>query len=327
MAHLITKHDPFHIHKILGVFVLLSFLYRLFNVGRYGIAFPKTENKWFSVCSVALHGVLSLSSLLLPLPKKRNFSSPMIWPEFRLHSIVFAMRHVICTIINLLQLWPTNFWANLVAKASIVLSTISLARLITENYGDKVKRTTNSMPYPRNVTKAEEKLVKNLYAQAQFHAVIQAIFEDPTASFMPILAIQAAPLLMTLVRKGKIGSYWYHRIYAISLWLPFAIYWWRFYLRTIDMGEIYWSANVARLVVLKLRFSGYNQEFAWAVGFFFLALGFEYLCPPFNHMVNNNIYYYCFFLTGYTILGPTYDKRHYLPLFRSKNVDIRSHVD
>ena len=45
MAKLITDHDPFHIHKILGVLVLLHFLYRFFfcALGR-GFVFCTVQN-------------------------------------------------------------------------------------------------------------------------------------------------------------------------------------------------------------------------------------------------------------------------------------------
>jgi hypothetical protein len=39
-----------------------------------------------------LHAGLSWSSLLFHIPAKRNKSNPMIWPEFRWHSICFACR-------------------------------------------------------------------------------------------------------------------------------------------------------------------------------------------------------------------------------------------
>merc|ERR1719414_2056713 len=42
-------------------------------------------------------------------------------------------------------------------------------------------------------------------------------------SFAPLLGIQMAPLLMTLVRKGKVSTGTYHRVYAMSLSLGYAV--------------------------------------------------------------------------------------------------------
>lgn len=218
MAKLITNHDPYHIHKILGVLVLLNYLYRSYLLVVYGSCFPEDiEKKWMSVASVVCHGLLSWSSLLLPLPKKRNFSSPMIWPEFRWHSITFATRHIIATVLNLLKAWPESLWGNALARACLMLGTIHAASFITDKFGCRERRTTNAMPYPRSVTSRQQTTVKLFYTLAQFGATANCLFDDPSHTFAPLLAIQAAPLLMTLVRKGKASSFTYHRVYALSL--------------------------------------------------------------------------------------------------------------
>ena len=77
------------------------------------------------------------------------------------------------------------------------------------------------MPYPKEIDQDMQKGIKRLYAEAQFGATIIAVSENPTLSFLPLVGIQAAPFLMTLVRKGKITAIWYHRVYALTLWFPF----------------------------------------------------------------------------------------------------------
>ena len=112
MAHLFTRHDPFHLHKTFGLFALLNFLLRFYYVVRFGTSFPATESKSFACASVFIHAMLPAVSLFLPLPSKRNFASPMIWPEFRLHSVLFSSRHVMSTLVTLLELWPTQIWGS-----------------------------------------------------------------------------------------------------------------------------------------------------------------------------------------------------------------------
>lgn len=221
MAHLITHHDPFHIHKILGVLVLLHYIYRFYLVFQTGTAFPSAESPSRAICGVILHGLLSWSSLLLPLPTRRNFAKPMIWPEFRLHSILFASRHVFSAILSLAHLWPNGNIGNLFARASIILGTVNIASFITQNYGCNVKRTTNSMPYPENVTPEQQLAIRRLYTTAQFGATATCFMNDASMNFAPLLGIQMAPLLMTLVRKGKISTGMYHRVYAASLSLGY----------------------------------------------------------------------------------------------------------
>jgi hypothetical protein len=233
MANLITSHDPYHVHKILGLLVLISYIYRYYLVFTTGSAFPNQRSiSVFAICSVVPHGLLSWSSLLLPLPKTRNFNSPMIWPEFRLHSILFATRHMLCTVASLASLWPNNYSDNIdiakmikdgVVRAIIIMGTVHTASLITAHYGDFDKRTTNSMPYPPEITPAQQSIIKKWYSLSQFGATISCLMNDASINFAPLLAIQMAPLLMTLVRKGKISTWTYHRVYSLSLFLGYVV--------------------------------------------------------------------------------------------------------
>lgn len=195
MARLITNHDPFHIHKILGLFVLLHYIYRYFILFKNGNAFPQDEDPLLATICVIIHGVLSWSSLLLPLPVKRNFGVPVIWPEFRLHSILFATRHVISTVLTLNDLWPSNLALQSLSKISLVVLTSRLAALITSVYGCNDNRTTNTMPYPTWSNVKQQKYIKYQYARAQFVATNLCMLDDPTRNFTPILAIQIAPLI------------------------------------------------------------------------------------------------------------------------------------
>ena len=145
----------------------------------------------------------------------------MIWPEFRLHSITFAMRHVIATTLILSNAWPEQKLLNGSMKLGLIILTIQCASWITEKFGDHEKRTTNSMPYPGWITQDMQKGIKDMYTRAQFGATKAIVLGDSTLSFFPLLGIQMAPLLMTLVRKGKISSITYHRIYALSLFASY----------------------------------------------------------------------------------------------------------
>ncbi|KAL3826873.1 hypothetical protein ACHAXA_000841 [Cyclostephanos tholiformis] len=249
MAHLITDHDPYHVHKTLGLLVLLHYLYRYYLVFAYGTAFPE----WSTLSSpssssssssrtrllgsppppsilldalaMLLHGALSWSSLLLPLPRRRNFDRPMIWPEFRYHSILFASRHVVCAIVSLLGLWPdAGTYLDCIARLGIISGTSIVARAITHRHGDRERRTTNSMPYPTRYVNADQiGSIRALYATAQFGATITCLSSDPSVNLSPLLGIQMAPLLMTLVRKNRIGCGSYHACYAASLFLGYVV--------------------------------------------------------------------------------------------------------
>ena len=97
LQKLFTKEDPVHIHKTLGIVSLLHFFYRFYLLFYHGSMFL---NSHLDVGMVSLHGCLSVSSLAFHIPKKRHSTLPMIYPEFRLHSILFGLRSVVCCIIE-----------------------------------------------------------------------------------------------------------------------------------------------------------------------------------------------------------------------------------
>lgn len=141
-------------------------------------------------------------------------------PEFRLHSILFATRHVLATVLSLNDLWPSGLLLKTLMKISIVVGTSKIATHITMKYGgSKDKRTTNSMPYPEWTTEAQLAYCKMGYSKAQFMASVGIMYEDPFMNFAPLLGIQIAPLMMTLVRKNKCDAMMVHRIYSLALWI------------------------------------------------------------------------------------------------------------
>jgi hypothetical protein len=241
MAYLFTNHDKYHLHKTLGLLAFCNFILRFYYAIIYGTSFPTFESKVFSCSCVLIHALLPIASLSIRLPEKRNFSSPMIWKEFQLHSILFSCRHVLFTIITLLELWPTQIPAyssgtryrarallcECIIKYLVIIGFIKGAAVITEKYGDKEKRTTNAMPYPLYLTEYEKTRIKYEYAKKQFGATILAVFSGELASslnFAPLYAIQSAPFMMTLVRKGKCEMLDYHRVYSATLLYPLYLY-------------------------------------------------------------------------------------------------------
>jgi hypothetical protein len=120
-------------------------------------------------------------------------------------------------------LWPTAPLRLVLANGGLILGTSSAASFVTAKLGDRQKRTTNALPYPDTVTVKQQEEIKKHYARAQFTATHVSMLHDPTINFFCLLAIQSAPFLMTLVRKGKIDAHTYHRFYALSLWVVFLL--------------------------------------------------------------------------------------------------------
>ena len=112
--------------------------------------------------------------------------------------------------------------AHAFARGLVVCGTVKAASMITDTWGDREKRTTNAMPYPSTVDEETDRpRIKKQYMLSQFGATASCLLPDASINFAPLLAIQIAPLMMTLVRKGKVTSFDYHRVYAFSLYLGY----------------------------------------------------------------------------------------------------------
>lgn len=309
MAYLFTHHDPAHIHAFFGFLTLLHFAFRITVMLCYGAVFPSWEPLHMSLACMCLHIALHSTSFLLPLPKKRNFNSPMIWPEFRAHNAVFSIRMAVCTIVALIMhsygfslgqytfsdlIGPLLDVARVhtgseakgpimseeertqailtighyLIRVGVVILASIVAEWITSAMGDKVKRTTNSMPYPVQASQLDIAHTKIFYRQCQFHASFLAAAATPGFAFLPLYALEAAPFMMTLVRKGLATSRGYHFVYSAALLVPY------FAMCGFGPNEmVCWAVcgNLARWLRVRHRWS-HPQIWAFVVGAYLMAL-------------------------------------------------------
>jgi hypothetical protein len=112
-SQLITPEDRFHIHKTLGLLVAVSTIFRLSllfvsrirsiisgndddNDGDMGF---RSHPEW-TIPTVILHAALTLTSFQFQLPARRIKSGYRIWPEYRLHSLVFLFRSLVAILLS-----------------------------------------------------------------------------------------------------------------------------------------------------------------------------------------------------------------------------------
>lgn len=198
MARLFSKHDRFHIHKSLGAFVVLHFAYRFVLIALTGKAFDEPP-----VLCLTAHVLLHASSFFFALPQRRNPKAPMIWPAYRTHNAIFAIR-------NLLGMFPQP-------RILFVCFFMFLADLGTHFH--KSDETTRAMPY---FGEGKMRVLKSFYMQCQFHATLLSV-TDPTLSFFCVFPIEIASFGMTLARKGIVTSFQWHLIYALALWSVYVL--------------------------------------------------------------------------------------------------------
>lgn len=213
-----TKEDSTHFHKTLGFVCLFNFIYRFYLLFVSG---TMDLNNSGGAGMVVVHGLLSGSSLIFHIPSSRNRAAPMIYPEFRLHSIIFAMRSVACFFI-------TYYKMHLFYKFAACYSTMLLADGVTYYISNKPKffaslktvesgTTMRDMPFDSRISEAEQQDITLAQSANQIGATLY-MFGNLDSCFSPLLAIQLAAFLMTLVRKSIISSNMWHISYNVSLW-------------------------------------------------------------------------------------------------------------
>jgi len=210
-----THEDSSFIHKYLGGICLMNFIYRFYSYFHYGNM--KLDNS-FALLLVGVHGLLSTSSLIFHISSVRNSSKPMIYPEFRLHSIVFALRSVVICF---------QYYYNLhyVYPILTCFGTMITADIITYAYNINGKngKTMRNMPFEYTISLQKQNEITRMHSIMQIGATTYMLGNIESA-FSPLLAIQLAAFLMTLVRKSIIDAITWHSIYSLTLWINIFLY-------------------------------------------------------------------------------------------------------
>lgn len=103
--------------------------------------------------------LLSSTSLIFKIPSNRIVGKPMIYPEFRIHSIIFAYRGIIYTF-----LFYYNFPIYYNYLSCII--TMLAADRIT-NYYKSTTKTMRNMPY-NNISDNNIKSINRIYSKCKY---------------------------------------------------------------------------------------------------------------------------------------------------------------
>ena len=166
------------------------------------------------------------------------------------------------------------------------------ADIVTKLYEAETK-TMRGMPFGKDIKEEDTKKVTYMHSVQQFGATMFMIGNIESA-FAPLLAIQIAAFLMTLVRKSIISELDWHRLYAISLWLNIFVYW---SFNSIDK-PIYLIVGVYLFDYFRVK-QGLNKYLVWNYVFLIIYLMYcfinfkviqEYINQPL--LTNGLITYY-----------------------------------
>jgi len=207
---LVTKEDPYHVHKTLGLLCLGSFVFRLSQMEEYDSDMGfRTQSEW-TLPTIALHLLLNISSFMFHIPRKRIASGYRIWPEYRLHSLVFLVRSL--AVIGLYwyeetyQRQPNYEW-NLV----IVIGAMMAADLSSQMQGSYQSNSIRDLEVPVGV--------KFLFSVAQFFGTANVLFgfRRCTMHMLFAMIVQINAFLMTVRRKNLVSQGFLVTLYGISL--------------------------------------------------------------------------------------------------------------
>jgi len=253
---LFTTEDNYQIHKILGFLSVCSFVYRYFwlypTTGSLGFG-----GHWFDHATIALHFLLSTSSIIFHVIARRIITRPMIiWEEYRLHAIVFSTRCLSVYLYALLR-GPQDTFTDRLLLPAIVLAHHLVADYITSIYGPTDGSTTVRI---KDAHGTEVTTVLRLYSFYQFSALGSHLVPNANLAelgFNTFIAIQSSAFLMTLYRKGFI-SYLAHGIWYTSCVLVSLFHIFR------DCGSPLFFIKMALVFVLRTKFS-VNKYLLWAL--------------------------------------------------------------
>jgi hypothetical protein len=279
---LATKDDPIHIHKMLGIIALCNFIYRYYLLFMYKSMFLHTPTSYLML---VIHACLSVSSLIFHISQNRHLKLPMIYPEFRMHSIVFALRSIVCCVVHTINI--DGSYTLYITMGACILTMIA-ADLITRHYKFTSATTTmRAMPYPTHIPIEEQLKITDFYSVQQISATLFMLLNAETA-FSPLFAIQIAPFLMTLVRKGIITSYTWHILYSLALLINI------WCLITVSYSSIIMITIIAWVFVNVRRRIRVSKYMLWIAMFIMYILG--------TMTVNRFIHYYVQFIVTYSLI-------------------------
>ena len=193
---LFTHEDVFNVHKMLGFPCLAHFLWRTLSVPFRPFGDMGFDASNFTIILILWHLALSVSSLVFKIPKVRIKEGSRIWPEFRLHSIVFACRSLACMSL----VWAERrfalepiYWAN----AGICIATLVAADVATASvahHSNTIRGLDTSAAY------------KFAFSFMQFLGTTGCLvgLRSFAAQFAIVFIIQTYAFTLTLRRKNLV---------------------------------------------------------------------------------------------------------------------------
>lgn len=204
---LFTNEDHWNVHKLIGVACLLSYAIRMTAVAS-DMGFRSSPQH--TLLTVLLHTMLHVTSFQFKIPSRRIKGGTRIWPEYRWHSLCFALRNLL--MISLFWYEQTFgsgplYWAS----ELIVFGNMAAVDIASAYQRGLRSDTIRNLDTPR--------YIKYLFSSQQFLATSTFLFGPRCYSihFMNALIIQITPFIMTLQRKNLVSPKFVMIVYGSLL--------------------------------------------------------------------------------------------------------------
>jgi len=280
-----THEDTFYIHKTLGMIVLSNYLYRFYLLNtQYDMDLHNLQ----SIILLVFHSLLSLSSLFFKVSNVRNRKIPIIYPEFRIHNIVFAVRSVLCCF-SFYLLKESNHIIPILCNIGFCVLTMKAAdettkyfhtsgnNTILQSSTTPLNTTMRNMPYDTKLSLEKIENLKKVYSYMQIYATYYML-GNINSAFIPMFAIQISSFLMTLVKKGIIRPMLWHPLYFASLLINMLVFFTLTPFFIIKMNIACFCFSYWRMKL------GYNKYIGWLVVFaFHLGCFIFFENPDYNY--------------------------------------------
>lgn len=260
-SKLITPEDKFNIHKTIGIYCLVHFIYRYYLFGTNNINGGITTN-YISILSIFIHGLLSLSSLSFIIPRKRIETSSIIWNEFRINNIIYSWRSIICCFYMWIGMRYNLKQLSIILCSLQVYNSMYASDLVAKMLKSKNNNFENkTILFWNNCNNKVKKKLTCLYEYSKSLATLLCLSSSNIIwPFFILLPAQLSAFLMTLTRKDLINIKQGHYIYIGSLCMLFvASIYYSFKMSSYYMLFLYIVAGL----LYKLETMGVNKYKIW----------------------------------------------------------------
>ncbi|CAB9502827.1 expressed unknown protein [Seminavis robusta] len=273
-----AKEDRMYFHKILGFSALASYAYRFINLGPQDGNF----NGITPLIFVVHHASLNLSSFVFDIPQRRIRGGFRIWPEYRIHSMVFTFRNLACMLrlwmlLNIVNKDDDTVWYS-VLNGGLVNWAIVIATCAAADYGSSL-----SAQYKSNTVRGTDYFdpYANWFAsEMQFQLTAMCLaggYQRYSLHLVGAFIIQFNSFLMTMRRKNLFSHLTLTTTYGVMLLASMFVGLYEDYF-TNDHVTI--AATFANLGIILRMGMGVDKYIVWTV----VAAGMHAantLLPPF----------------------------------------------